>query len=95
MAGQHSLEADKNVMLTLSALAKVRPVCIIVQIDFYEDISLAGGKISNNDGSTLVFTLDSGERFGIEITDRFEALRQYNYIKYLIDQSGGKIKLQP
>ena len=92
---QHSLQADKNVMKTLSALATVKPVCIITHVDFHEDISLGGRKVNYKSGSTLVFTLDTGERFGIDLLDRFEALRQYNYIKYLIEQGGGKIKIQP
>lgn len=91
----HSLEADKNVMLTLSSLAKVKPVCTIINVEFHDDISLAGGKISQAKGSTLVFTLDTFEQFGIEISDSQEAFRQYNYIQYLLDQGEGKLKLAP
>lgn len=91
----HSLEADKNVMLTLSTLAKVKPVCIITQVEFRDDISLENGKINYTGGSTLVFTLDTGERFGLEITNKEEAFRQYQYIQYLLSQSNGKIKLEP
>lgn len=92
---QHSLEADKNVMMTLSALAKVKPVCVIIAIEFSDSTSVCDGLIKYRSANTLIFTLDTSERFGIEIPDRFEALRQYNYIKYLIEQGGGKIKLEP
>lgn len=90
----YSLEADKNVMLTLSTLAKVKPVCVITQVEFRNDISLKNGKINYTRGATLVFTLDTGERFGLEITNREEAFRQYQYIQYLLSQSNGKIKLE-
>ena len=92
---QHSLEADKNVMMTLSALAKVKPVCVITAIEFSDSVSVGDGLIKYRSANTLVFTLDTNERFGIEISDRFEALRQFKYIEYLLEQGGGKIKLQP
>lgn len=91
----HSLQADNNVLLTLSTLAKVKPVCVITQVEFRDDISLENGKINYTKGSTLVFTLYTGERFGLEITDKEEAFRQYQYIQYLLSQSNGKIKLEP
>ena len=91
----NSLEVDNNVLQTLSSLAKVKPVCIIVKIEFHDDVNLESGKIVYSKGSTLIFTLDTGERFGIAISDSDEAFRQYHYISYLLEQSGGKMKLQP
>ena len=91
----YSLEADKNVMLTLSTLAKVKPVCVITQVDFYEDISLEQQRLNIKKGATLIFTLDTGERFGLEISNRDEAVRQYRYINHLLSMSCGKLKLEP
>lgn len=91
----HSLQADNNVLLTLSTLAKVKPVCIITHIDFQNDISIKDGILKQSKGSVLIFTLDTGERFGLEITNEQEAFRQYKYIEYLLSQSGGKLKLEP
>ena len=91
----HSLQADNNVLLTLSTLAKVKPVCVITHIDFQNDISIKDGMLKQSRGSVLIFTLDTGERFGLEITNKEEAFRQYQYIQYLLSQSNGKIKLTP
>lgn len=90
----HSLEADKAVMLTLSTLAKVAPICTIINLEIKTDLTFESDK-SNVRSGVLIFTLDNGEMFGIEISDQIEALRQYNYISYLLKQSNGKLRLQP
>ena len=90
----HSLEADKNVMMTLQSLAQVKPVCTIVNLEIRTDLTFEKGK-SKPKGGVLIFTLDTGEMFGIEISNQIEAIRQYNYISYLLEQGDGKLKLQP
>lgn len=89
----HSLEADKGVMLTLQSLAQVKPVCTIVNLEIRTDLTFENK--SKQKGGVLIFTLDSGEMFGIEISNQHEALRQYNYIHCLLEKGEGKLRLQP